>query len=86
MILVCLFEMVLSGSLLIWLPRPSIPPFSVVSVSVHNKQRSRRCQREHWVIHKLCCGKSYKQVCSGKKALEESILAAAASSSDATKA
>jgi len=63
-----------------------VAPPSIVFRASLPKQRSRRCQREHWVIHKLCCGKSYNQVCAGKKALEESIVAAAASSSDATKA
>lgn len=48
--------------------------------------RSRECQREHWDIHKLSCGKSYDQVCAGKKALEDGILADVAAVAEAAAA
>ncbi|CAM9185977.1 unnamed protein product [Scytosiphon promiscuus] len=36
---------------------------------------SRECQKEDWDTHKLCCGKTHQEVCIGKEALEERILA-----------
>lgn len=36
---------------------------------------SRQCQKEDWAFHKLSCGKTYDEVCAGKKAFEESLTA-----------
>ena len=47
---------------------------------------SRECQREHWAVHKLCCGKTYDEVCAGKKAVEDGILADAAAAAAAAAA
>eukprot|EP00752_Nemacystus_decipiens_P003276 g3032.t1 len=44
---------------------------------------SRGCQRQHWAVHRLCCRKTYAEVCAGKQAVENSILAEAAAAAAA---
>lgn len=63
---------------------PHSLPFGLVSRSpVSSDTHSRECQKEDWSTHKLCCGKTYEEVCIGKEALEERILAEVAAAAAA---